>query len=345
MVDRTDCSVSIDGRDITSALLPRLINLSVTDKAGSSSDTVSIELDDRDGEIMFPPTGAKIEVRLGGAPVFRGVVDEVRSSGSRNAGMVMTITGKGVDTKGKAKAPRQRHWDDKDLKSVMQEAAKDAGIDDVQVDDSLGQIKRAYWAMQGESFIAFGERLARENGGTFKVSQGKAILAKRNGGKSASGKDLPTVRAARGDNLLSWEITPDMGRPRWKETKARWYDPKTATWRQVEIDIPDDDAEADFSARYPASDGGEAKAGAESRKDTAEREKGGGSISINGSAEPQPEALVTLSGARPGVDGTYRIESVAHEFSRGSGWVTRLEVKQPQGEAGKDGRSTTDAGR
>lgn len=344
MVDRTDCTVTIDGRDITSALLPRLTNLSVTDKAGSSSDTVSIELDDRDGEIMFPPTGAKIEVRLGGAPVFRGVVDEVRSSGSRNAGMVMTITGKGIDTKSKAKQAQQRHWDDKDLKAVMQEAAKDAGIDDVQVDDSLGRIKRPYWAMQGESLVEFGERLARENGGTFKVSQGKAILAKRNGGKSASGKDLPSVRAARGDNLLSWEITPDMGQPQYKEANARWYDPKTATWKREKVEIQSEKTEAALSLRYPAHDADEAKGRSSSRKDTAERDKGGGSISINGSAVPQPEALVTLSGARPGVDGTYRIDTVTHEFSRGSGWVTRLEVKQPQGEAGKDSRPASISG-
>ncbi len=338
MVMRTECTITVDGQDITSAVLPRLINLSVTDKAGASSDTTTIELDDSGGVIQFPKTGAKIAISLGGGSVFRGVVDEVKSTMSRQNGMVLTITGKGVDTRGKAKQAQGRHWDDKDLRTVFEDAAKGGGVNEIQIDESLGNIKRPYWAMQGESFIAFGERLAREVGGTFKVSQDRAILAKKNGGKTASGQDLPTVRAAWGENLLSWDITPSMGRQRWKETKARWYDPKSATWKQEKIEVQDDGAQAGFQARYPAAESGEAKSGAEGRKDTAERDKGGGSISINGTAEPQPEALVILSGARPGIDGTYRIETVTHEFSRGSGWVTRLDVKQPQGEAGKDTR-------
>ena len=37
---------------------------------------------------------------------FRGVVDEVRSSGSRSAGRVLSISGKGFDAQGKAKQQR-----------------------------------------------------------------------------------------------------------------------------------------------------------------------------------------------------------------------------------------------
>lgn len=343
MVRQTVCIVRVDGRDVSSSILPRLLNLTVTDKAGTSSDTVSIELDDTDGIILLPRDGASIEVLLGDkaggvTPVFRGVVDEVKSAGSRTSGLTLSISGKGVDTKGKAKEPKEKHWDDKPLGDVFAEAAKAAGLGSVKVDQELAQIKRPYWSMQNESFLHWAERIAREVGGTFKVADNVAILAKRNGGNAPGGAALPAVRAVYGDNLISWDIAPVLGRPRYKKAKARWYDPKTGEWKVEEVQIEDQDAQAEFTTRYSHGDQDEAKKNAESRKADSERGKGGGSITIDGNADAQPEGTVILSGARPGIDGTYRIDSVSHDFSRGSGWTTRLDLKQPQGEAGKDSR-------
>ncbi len=222
---------------------------------------------------------------------------------------------------------------------MFAEAAKLGGIENVRVDEELASIMRPYWAMQSESFIHFGERLAREVGGTFKISNDVAILAKRNGGKSASGKPLAIINAAYGDNLIAWDIAPVTGRPRYSKTKTRWYDAKTATWKSEEVEIEDEKAKAEFMSRYPAGDAAEAKRLSESRKTDSERAKGEGSITIDGNAEAQPEGTVNLSGSRPGIDGTYRIDTVNHDFSRSTGWVTRLDVKQPQGDAGQTSES------
>jgi phage protein D len=343
MVKRTNCVINVDGQNVSSAILPRLIRLMISDKAGVSSDTVSIDLDDTGGAILLPRERAVIQVMLGSddggtAVVFRGVVDEVRSSGARSGGLTLSISGKGFDTQGKPKEPQEKHWDDADLGTVFAEAAQRGGIAGVRVDQELAQIMRPYWAMQGESFVHFAERIAREVGGTFKVSNDVAVLAKRNGGVSASGAALPSVLAARGVNLISWDISPVIGRPRYVKTKARWYDPKTATWKTEEVEVADPGAVAEFAERFSASDQDEAQRLAESRKADSERGKGGGSITIDGSGMPQPEGLAILTGARPGIDGAYRIDAVDHEYSR-SGWTTRLEVKQPQDGAGTDSRA------
>lgn len=347
---KTECVVIVDGRDISSALMPRLLNLNISDKAGASSDTVRIDLDDADGKILLPSEGVSISVSLGtggkGAGVaFRGVVDEVRSKGSRSEGRVLSISGKGFDAQGKPKQQQEKHWDEKKLGDVFAEAAKLGGIENVRVDEELASIMRPYWAMQSESFIHFGERLAREVGGTFKISNDVAILAKRNGGKSASGKPLAVINAAYGDNLIAWDIAPVTGRPRYSKTKTRWYDAKTGTWKTEEVEIEDEKAKAEFMSRYPAGDAAEAKRLSESRKTDSERAKGEGSITIDGNAEAQAEGTVNLSGSRPGIDGTYRIDTVNHDFSRSTGWVTRLDVKQPQGDAGTDKRKSSNKSR
>lgn len=343
MARKTNCTISIDGREVSSAILPLLHSLSINDKAGSSTDTIDMTLDDTDGQIIFPRDGVRIEVRLGdenaaAALTYRGIVDEVRSTGSRSSGKLMMITGKGFDTKGRAKESRQRHWDSQTLGSVFADAARSAGVTRTKVDDALAGITRSYWAMNGESFLEFGERLACEVGATFKVSDDTAILVARSGGRSASGQTLPTVIAEWGVNLISWDVAPVIGRTRYAKTMARWYDMKSATWKTEEVEVGESGATAELTDRFSAADAAQAKKRAESLRIESTRENGSGSIVIDGNASAQPEGQVELRGARAGIDGTYRVEAVNHDYSRSGGWTTKIDLKEPQGAAGTDTR-------
>ncbi len=198
-----------------------------------------------------------------------------------------------------------------------------------------------YWAMQGESFIHNAQRLAREIGGTFKIAGTTAIIADRNGGTSASGQTLPSVDVTKGVNLISWELSPNINRNRYQTARARYYDPKTASWQEETGDVGDPGAEATHTRRHRSSNQKNAKIHVAGHIKHAKRAKGGGSITMNGTLAAQPEAIVNLSGARPGVDGPWRIDAVFHKFDRSSGWTTRLDVKQPQGGTGTDSRTTT----
>lgn len=188
---------------------PLLTNLRVHLAAESVSDTAEIELDDTNGRIALPRASAFMAIALGWrssgiAPVFEGTVDDLRSRGTRGGGSTLAITAKSADTTGKGKQAQQKHWDDKSLGDVMQEAGRLAGYS-VRVDPSLASIKRAWWGMQAESYFHFGHRIARETGGIFKVFGKTAILAKRNGGLSLGGAVLSSVTAESGRNLITWD--------------------------------------------------------------------------------------------------------------------------------------------
>lgn len=339
----------VDGQDITSRLAPILISLSVTDKAGEASDKADITLDDTGGMIVLPKDGARMAVSLGWrdsglVEVFRGKVTDVRSSFSRGEGRTLRVSANGVDAKGKAKSPKERHWDDKPLKTILNEAAKDAGVNDVKIDVELGGVTLPYVAMQGESFTAFGQRLAEMVGGTFRVSDGRAVMVKRNAGQSASGKPLTPIVAAWGVNLIKGDIAPFIGRPRFKKTRVRFYDPKQAKWREETAEVEDDGAEAEATQGGSAATSAEAKQRAGADKTSSERDKGEGSIEIDGEPRARPEAPCSVIGVRPGIDGDYKIEGVTHSLKRGGGFTTSLELKKPGGAAGKDSRKATSGG-
>lgn len=326
MLRRAIFMVTVAGTNITTTLTPVLISLTVSDKVGTHSDTASLEVDDTEGRIVLPQIGAPVVVALGWEDqglrtVFTGTVDEVRSSGSRS-GRILSITAKGVDTTGKPKEGQQRHFDDKPVEDILTEAGKTAGIKQVEIDPELKSIKRKYFEMRDESFIHMGERLAREIGGNFRIQGTRAIMSKRGGSYTSA------VVAAWGRNLHGWDISPALGRAQYSNLRARWYDPAKARWQETE-EGTSLSVDARHDHRYAKPDGSEAQQQTASDRATSERDSGEGSITIEGDTAAIPDGLCIVTGARPGIDGPYRIESVTHSYSRGGGFVTQLSLKQP----------------
>lgn len=322
MTKRASFMVVVAGTDISSQLSSRLISLTVTDNVGTHSDTATIELDDTDGRLNLPAEGVPVVISLGWEdggvrPVFFGTVDEVRSSGSRS-GRTISVSAKGVDTKSKAKEPQQRHFDDKSVSDILNAAGKHAGIT-VNVDPALASKKRKYLHMHDESFLHLGERIAREIGGNFRV-QGKTATLSKRGGSYA-----PSVTAAWGSNLHSWDISPKLGRPQFGKAKARWYDREKAEWQEEEKSSSVQ-ADAGYVARYSEPDKDQAEQRTDSDTSTSARDSADGSVTIEGNTGAVPDGMCIVMGARPGIDGPYRIESVTHNYSR-SGFTTNLSLK------------------
>jgi phage protein D len=336
MSKRAQFNVTVAGSNITTALLPVLIGLRVSDKVGTHTDSADLEIDDTEARIILPQKGGDVVIALGWEStglrvVFRGTVDEVKSSGSRGAGRRLMIVAKGMDTTGPAKEGQQRHWDNQTIETILRDAARHAGITTVEVDPDLRGLRRAYFEMRDESFIAMGERLAREVGGNFRIVGNTAILSKRNGTYQAF------VLARWGDNLQSWDIAPQLGRPQFSTVRARWYDMIAARWDLAER-ATGLDVRALHAFRFAKPDAVETTQQTDSDAATAARDAGEGTVTIEGNTAAIPDGLCIITGTRPGVDGAYRIEAVTHTLTRAGGFVTTLELKQPQQGAGSDER-------
>ena len=344
MAADTICIINVGGNNVSTLFNQLLESLTVTDKAGTSTDTCSMVLDDSTGRIILPTIGDAITIQLGhvntgAGQVFEGTVDSVKSAGS-DQGRKLTITGKGFDPKGKAKEPQEFHKDDASLNDFMSEAAGKAGLS-FKSSGKIASTKREYWAASTESFIALGQRIAREVGGEFKVKGKQAMIYERNAGMSLSGAALTGITATWGDNLIDWDISPAMARPRFGTARARFYDLKKAKWDEKTNEISGQGVTSDatFTHRKTRADKDEADGSSDDDKKSSERERGGGDCTILGNPTAQPEGTCTIVGARPGVDGGYKIDSVEHSYSQ-SGYTTKLELKHPEGDVGSDSRSS-----
>ncbi|WP_223425616.1 hypothetical protein [Tateyamaria pelophila] len=173
-------------------------------------------------------------------------------------------------------------------------------------------LARTYFEMRDESFIGMGERLAREIGANFRVVGDTAFLSKRNADYQAA------VRAVWGENLHSWDITPQLGRAQFSEVRARWYDVASASWQRVQRSTGLD-VSAIHASRLSRADETEAAQQSDSDAATAQRDAGEGTVTIEGNTAAVPDGLCIIAGTRPGVDGAYRIEAVTHTLTRAGG--------------------------
>ncbi|PHZ33720.1 hypothetical protein CS536_22340, partial [Yersinia kristensenii] len=60
-----DFMLTINQKNITQNIRPRLLSMSLTDNRGFEADQLDIELDDADGQLAMPERGAVLSVFLG----------------------------------------------------------------------------------------------------------------------------------------------------------------------------------------------------------------------------------------------------------------------------------------
>jgi uncharacterized protein len=332
-----DYAVWLNGQNVTSRLDPLLTSIKVTRASEAAADTCDIALADADGQIALPGERAPVLVFINGARVFSGFVSDVTASFSKGEGRALDVSASSVDNGSKVKEPVLRSADDLSFSDVARQWGQKAGLS-VTVAGSVASVARPYWIMQNEDFLSWGQRMAREIGASFKILGSEAYFVGVNEGVSGSGKTLTAIEAVYGDNLISGSISPIISRPKFKNVEISYFDVKKGRRVNVPVETGIDDVDAALRTVISAADEAEAKQKAQAIGKQSDREKGGGSVVILGAEYAEPEAICNIRGVRPGVDGGYRIASVTHDLTKSGGFLTTLDLKQPQSGAGTDTR-------
>ena len=336
---RAFCEIYVGGVNITNKILPHLISVRVIDSTPTTS--AEIEIDDRDGKMPLPPLNARCMVMLGWQSeqmytVFNGTVEDFEHGfGRKQGGRRMWVTAKGlshVDTTAKAPAqdnlgegapPGQKEGAMHGLTDWMQQAAKTAGVN-VNVASAFAGVKQDYWAQSGESFMHMVQNLSEKFGFVYQFTEGNQLKIEKKGQRGLA------CWATWGDNLIAWRVRPFVMRSSFGGSVAQWFDAQDSNWnkslQKFGMAFPFNMVGANNMGQKPAET--ETNAGNEGagQQEKAETQQGGGRIIINGEPRAVWNGWVMLQGARPGVDGMYRIEQVEHVYSR-QGFITTMEVE------------------
>jgi len=339
--------MTVDGEPVAGAFYERLVSLTVTDKDGVSSDRFSAELNDGPPDFLqLPRTGAEVEIRLGYretgvVSVGRFVVDKV---GAKCLPYGLSISGKAADLrKGKLKENQERHWDRKKLKDIVSEIAAESELS-AAVDEEIGEHEYEWLGQQDESNIHFLERLARRHNALFAVKNGRLIFAKKGAGQTASGASTGSV-VVTPDKIIPGTCEFEANdRTKYKKVVAYYQDRDKAKRVEVGVDA-DEDGDSVFRITEPFADVGEADKAARAKAKDLKRGKGSAAVSVPGDTAVIAGAPLLFQDVRPGLDGVpYVIDTVEHSYSKGGGFVTKIDAKLYDGSSATEKKAGSGAG-
>lgn len=196
----------------------------------------------------------------------------------------------------------------------------------VKIHSSLAGITRDYWAQNNESFMHWAQRMKSELGCIWRFEGGAAVFTVM--GKGADGSEKPTITAVWGMNIISWALRPYLARSAWKSSNQFYYDHLLSQWKFANAAAAANplSPSAIYALPAPAPNSSVANQQAAGASLQGYSNPGGGRIVINGEPAAQHNGFVEVIGARPGIDGVWRIESAEHSWSRDQGYITKLEV-------------------
>lgn len=319
--------VVVDGTDITSIFVDRLVSLVVTDEAGVQSDAVEITLSDTGlfGHLEIPRKGAEVEVWLG--YMFQAkymglyIADEVEVSGPPDQMRIRaTASIHGETTSGKLALTTQRlrSWPDgTTIGTLVETVAGEHGLKAV-VSKSLASVALPHLDQVDESDISLLTRVSQSYDAIAKPAGRYLAMVKRGDSLSASGEPLPVVYVS-GSGVTSWSMREEL-RAGSGRVVATYRDVGAGSDREVEAG----EGEPVKRLRNRFSTKAEAQSAADSEKARSERAGRQLSLGLVGDPDLIAEGRIVVSGLRSGVDGDWLVRRVVHSVDT-SGYRTQVE--------------------
>ncbi|WP_336981618.1 phage late control D family protein [Altererythrobacter fulvus] len=231
--------VTLDGKDMTDKLNPRLLSASITEKRAEEADQLDIVLHDADGLLDLPRSGVELEVAMGwqrGAGLPLGLmskgrfrVDEAKWSGALDT---VTIRARSADFTDAFRVRRERSFVGKSVQDVLAAIAGENGLGTA-IDAALGGKTIPALGPGAKSDAALLMLLGKRFDAVATVKQGKLIFAPIGKGKAPGGGTIPAVTIDRADtNGAEYERVE---RENYGGVVAVWHDKATGHRQEVQI--------------------------------------------------------------------------------------------------------------
>lgn len=195
-----DFMLTVNAKDITTSIRPRLMSLTLIDNRGFEADQLDIELDDADGRLVMPERGAVVTLHLGwkGSSLIRKgsfTVDEVEHHGAPDT---LTIRARSADFRGSLNSRREVSYHDTTIGEIVKQIAERNKLE-ARTAVSLAEIRIGHIDQTQETDASFLTRLATLNGAVAAIKTGRLLFIKPGGGVTASGKPIPQITLTRQD--------------------------------------------------------------------------------------------------------------------------------------------------
>lgn len=340
-------SITIEGKDVTTALDARLMSLTLTDNRGFEADQLDLELDDADGQIVLPRRGAVIHLALGwkGQPLFpKGAftVDEIEHSGAPDR---LTIRARSADFRETLNTRREKSWHQTSVGDVVKEIAARHNLK-MALGKDLTDKALDHMDQTNESDASFLMKLARQYGAIASVKDRNLLFIRQGQGRTASGKPLPVITIERkaGDGhrftladrgaytgvIASWLHTREPKRKETTQVKRRrkkTTTPKEPEAKQGDYLVGTDENVLVLNRTYANRSNAERAA----KMQWERLQRGVASFSLQlaeGRADLYTEMPVKVSGFKQPIDEVeWTITTLTHTVSPDNGFTTSLELE------------------
>ena len=321
-----DYRLTVNGDDITPTVQRRLVSLTVRDRRGLEADQLDLTLDDADGKLVIPPTGAEVAVYLGwrGKPLTHcGIflVDGIEHTGAPDQ---LTIHGSSADFGDTAplKIQRTRSWHGETIGSLVDWIAGELNLAPA-VSDTLASRELGHLDQTNESNANLLTRVAKQHGAIAAIKHGRLLFIERGRGITATGKPLPPLPIERsaGDRH-TWRGADREGR--YTGVRAAYWDRDQA--KRIEVLAGQEGYTRTLRETYASQE--LATAAAEGEWSRIQRASTGMELTLaRGRPGIPPETPIPLQGwGKPQIDRKWILDSAEHTLTEG-GLVSRLTLE------------------
>ncbi len=317
--------ISCDDPFLQGQIDDRLIEARFLDRPGLISDTLEIQLDDRDGKTLNPEHGQTLKLLIGyeeTALSERGayIIDRTEFKGPPDT---MTIFASALNFRDAMASEKSRRWDQTTLGNVVRSIASEHGYTPV-IDTTFESIAIEYLLQRNESDIRFLSDLADRYGALFKALGQAIVFIARGSNRNALIKQQLGSTTLNKNQVTTYKVGRE-DTSRYTGVKANWNDFQTASGNTESVIAGNEDKIYILKETYGNAE--QAQAAAQAKLDVLIRKSADVSITLPGHPNLTCEGELILEGFRDRVDDTYVITEVKHSLNKMNGYQSHVKAE------------------